>query len=145
MEPQDPRARWTVSGGYMRASDEDRERVIEILKTAFVQGRLSQGELTMRTGEVLSSRTYAELADTTADIPARRVATVPPRPPAPARTRQDERKAIARVLSLVIALPMLGVAFFDTQYGSFFILLFVGFIASSLIGPAPEGVGRRPC
>jgi hypothetical protein len=143
MEPQDPRARRTVSGDHMRASDEDRERVIEILKTAFVQGRLSQGELTMRTGEALASRTYAELADTTADIPAKRLAPVPPRPAAPVRTQQNDRKVIARVVAMVIALPVLSVAFFDTQYGSFFILLFIGFIASSVIGPAPQGVGRH--
>jgi hypothetical protein len=127
----------------MRASDEDRERVIEILKTAFVQGRLSQSELAMRTGEALASRTYAELAYTTADIPPRRVATVPPPPSAPVRTRQDDKKLITRVLTMVIVLPVLGVIFFDTAYGSFFILLFAGFIASSLIGPAPEGAGRH--
>jgi Domain of unknown function (DUF1707) len=60
------------SGGDLRASHADRERVIGALKAAFVQGRLTEDELDARAGQAYSSRTYAELAEVTADIPAER-------------------------------------------------------------------------
>jgi len=44
--------------------------VVEVLKAAFVRGRLDKGELDTRVGQALASRTYAELAALTADIPA---------------------------------------------------------------------------
>jgi len=52
-----------------RASDGDREQVISALKTAFVQGRLTRDEFDTRVGRALASRTRAELAAITADIP----------------------------------------------------------------------------
>ncbi len=56
--------------GRMRAGHADREQVISDLKAAFVQGRLDQDELEERTALAVASRTYAELAALTADIPA---------------------------------------------------------------------------
>ena len=56
--------------GHLRAGHDDRERVIAELKAAFVQGRLDQDELEERTARAVASRTYAELAALTADIPA---------------------------------------------------------------------------
>jgi Flp pilus assembly protein TadB len=41
-----------------------------MLKAAFVHGRLTRDELSLRTGLALTARTYAELAAVTADIPA---------------------------------------------------------------------------
>jgi hypothetical protein len=145
MQSQDPDQGWAVGGGHLRASDEDRERVIDALKAAFVQGRLSKGELARRAGRALESRTYADLADATAGIPAERAATASPRQPAsPVRTRPVNWKVIASVVGVIIVAPALGVAFFATYYGSFYILLLVAFVASGLIGsPRPPGVGRH--
>ena len=56
--------------GHLRASHADREQVIGTLKVAFVQGRLTEEELGARVDQVYASRTYAELAEVTADIPA---------------------------------------------------------------------------
>jgi hypothetical protein len=65
------RDEWTSAGiGRMRAAHADRDRVIATLKAAFVQGRLDQDELDARVGQALASRTYAELAALTADLPA---------------------------------------------------------------------------
>ena len=58
------------AGGHLRASHVDREQVISALKTAFVQGRLVKDEFDARVGQALASRTRAELAVITADIPA---------------------------------------------------------------------------
>jgi hypothetical protein len=56
--------------GGLRASRADREQAIDLLKAAFVAGRLTKDELAMRVGQVLASRTYTDLAALTADIPA---------------------------------------------------------------------------
>jgi len=69
------------SRGDLRASHADRERVIGTLKAAFVQGRLTEDELDARAGQVYASRTYAELAAVTADIPAELTGAGSPRDP----------------------------------------------------------------
>jgi hypothetical protein len=58
----------------------DREQVIDVLKAAFVHGRLTKDEFDARVGQAFASRTYAELAAVTADIPAGPSATQPPKP-----------------------------------------------------------------
>jgi hypothetical protein len=60
-------------GSRLRASHADREQVIGTLKDAFVEGRLTADELDTRVDQVYASRTYAELAQVTTDIPARLV------------------------------------------------------------------------
>ena len=71
----------------LRASRADRERVIDLLKAAFVQDRLDRDEFDARIGQALASRTYGELAAVTADIPAELVGALPRRPPVRARRR----------------------------------------------------------
>jgi hypothetical protein len=56
--------------GHLRAAHVDREHVIEVLKVAFVQGRLTGDELEARTAQAITSKTYADLAALTADIPS---------------------------------------------------------------------------
>jgi len=67
--------------GQLRASHDDREQIIDVLKAAFVQGRLTMDEFDARIGHTLAARTYAELAMVTADIPAGRPGAQPPRKP----------------------------------------------------------------
>lgn len=142
MEPQDPYPGWAAGFGHLRASDADRERVIEALKSAFVQDRLTKGDLARRAGQVLQSKTYADLAGATAGIPAGPAFAVPPPQPArPVRARPVNWKILAWVVGVIIVTPGLAVAFFATYYGSFYILLLLGFIASGLAGKS--GAGRR--
>jgi hypothetical protein len=82
----------------LRAGHGDRERVIEMLKDAFADGRLARDELDARAGRALAARTYADLAALTADIPA---AARLPRPPAPAR-RPLARAAVMAGICLII-------------------------------------------
>jgi len=56
--------------GRFRVSRGDREQVIELLKTAFVDDRLTKEELDLRVAQALASRTRADLAAVTADMPA---------------------------------------------------------------------------
>jgi hypothetical protein len=100
-------------GGHLRAAHADREHVIDLLKAAFVEGRLSKDELGARAGQALTARTYAELAAVTADIPAGLPAARRPRQPArprngPARTLGARNAAIASVGSMVGAVLFFG-------------------------------------
>jgi Domain of unknown function (DUF1707) len=81
----------------LRQGHADREQVIEALKDAFVQGRLTRDELGVRAGQALAARTYADLAALTADIP--------PGPPVarPARRHPLARAAAGSGGCLVIA------------------------------------------
>ena len=83
----------------LRASHADREQVIDVLKVAFVQGRLTKDELDSRTGQVFSAKTYADLAAVTADLPPRPAAT--PRPP-----QQVNIAAAAHLTIVAIAIPV---------------------------------------
>ena len=86
--PGDERAAGKGRGrGELRASHADREQAIEVLKDAFAQGRLTRDELDSRVGQAFASRTYAELAAVTADIPAWPAIASPPREPARAWNR----------------------------------------------------------
>ena len=144
MEPHDPSVRWAAGRGHLRASDADRERVIDALKDAFVHGRLTKSELARRAGQALESKTYADLARASAGILARRAATAPARQHAAAPpSRRVNWKVIALILSAIIVLPGLGVAFFATYYGSLYIMLLLSGIGAAATGaPWPPGDGR---
>jgi Domain of unknown function (DUF1707) len=119
--------------GHLRASDADREQVIDTLKAAFVQGRLTRDQLGVRAGQALVSRTYAELAAATDGIPARLTGVVRPsgHPARPAR--KPVRKTVAAGAACVIIPATLGAAFL-TYYGGFvvlFLLAFTGFVVTS--------------
>ena len=68
--PGDQGAADAAARGHLRASHADREQVINVLKAAFVQGRLAKDELHARVDQTFASRTYAGLAAITADLPA---------------------------------------------------------------------------
>ncbi|WP_327713052.1 DUF1707 domain-containing protein [Streptomyces sp. NBC_00464] len=53
----------------LRASDRDRDQVVEILQVAAGDGRLTADELDERLDAALSARTMGELAGLTADLP----------------------------------------------------------------------------
>ena len=118
--------RAAAAGGHgrLRASGADREQAIELLKVAFVQGRLTQDELDTRVGQALASRTYADLADLTGDIPAGPAAAEPAAEPAgtPARTLAKAARrsgiclliafALVRVVALIGEEAWVPLAFF---------------------------------
>ena len=76
--------------GQLRTSRADREQAIDVLKAAFVQGRLTKDELDQRVGHVLASRTYADLGALTADLPG----LVPSDQP-PARHAREPGRALS--------------------------------------------------
>ena len=64
--------------GRMRASDADRDRVVELLNVAYSEGRLSKEEYDGRLENALSARTYADLDQIVTDLPAAHAAVVAP-------------------------------------------------------------------
>jgi hypothetical protein len=71
--------------GRLRASDADREHVVGTLKAAYVHGLVTKDEFDARVSQTFASRTHAELALITADIPAGLAAAPPPLRPGPAK------------------------------------------------------------
>ncbi|MBV9094981.1 MAG: DUF1707 domain-containing protein [Streptosporangiaceae bacterium] len=97
--PGDEIAAGAGDRGHLRASHADREQVVGTFKAAFVQGRLTKDELDLRVGQAMASRTYAELAALTADIPAGLTTAKPPTP-----TRSQGGQPVLRS-GLVITVP----------------------------------------
>jgi Domain of unknown function (DUF1707) len=118
--------------GHLRASDADRERVVDTLKAAFVQGRLTKDELGMRTGLALMARTYGELTAITADIPAGQGETrLRPKAAQAHYRRQPEKKTVAWATCMILMPATLGAAFL-TYYVGFLILFMFAFIGVTI-------------
>ena len=64
--------------GNLRAADADRDRVVEFLKLAYTEGRLSKDEYDGRVESALSARTYADLDQVVTDLPVARAPKVTP-------------------------------------------------------------------
>jgi len=79
--------------------------VISTLKAAFVAGMLGKDEFDLRVGQAFASRTCAELAAVTADLPAGLTAA---RPPQSARVRGKAR--VARNVAVLTAATALYAA-----------------------------------
>ncbi|MEV7803454.1 DUF1707 domain-containing protein [Microbispora sp. NPDC088329] len=81
----------------MRASDAEREAVVERLRVASAEGRLTLAELTERTEAAYLAQTHGELAQITADLPGSSPAPASA-PVAPAAPRGGMRKWIVAVM-----------------------------------------------
>jgi uncharacterized protein DUF1707 len=62
----------------MRASDSDRNAIVSDLSEHFQAGRLTAGEFDERMGRALAARTWGELRDLLADLPATPLASQAP-------------------------------------------------------------------
>jgi Domain of unknown function (DUF1707) len=138
--------------GHMRAGHADRERVVAVLKAAYVQGQLTKDELEVRAGQAFAARTYAELAALTADLPVGTAgpadptgsvdlfglahpvgllgagSAVPGPPHTPARTLAKAARRSGIFLLITIAL-LTGAFLTDSQTLVFF--AFLAFMAAS--------------
>ena len=120
--PGDEIAAGASGRGRLRASHADREQVIEVLKAAFVQGRLDRDEFDLRVGRALASRTYADLTALTADITPARLTRA--RPLGPARkSANKKKKAVAALACTSLAYPGLMAALPPIPDGSPFAVL----------------------
>ncbi|MBC3842694.1 DUF1707 domain-containing protein [Streptacidiphilus sp. 4-A2] len=108
----------------LRASDADRERVAEVLREAYAEGRLTAEEHSERVDAVYAAKTMGDLVPLTKDLPAHATAhATAPAAPRPQRSdlpaRQEppqmiavfggaERKGRFRAGSLLKALAVFG-------------------------------------
>jgi hypothetical protein len=118
--PEDEMAAVTL--GRLRTSHADRERVIDTLKSAFVQGFLTKDEFDARVGQTFASRTHAELAALTADIGAVLVGAPLPRQPARAEAKvadSSQNEVVNAGACVMFAVLVLNTAFFAGNFGVF--------------------------
>ena len=66
-----------IARSELRASHEDRDRVVELLRVSAGDGRLTAEELDDRLEQAMTARTYGELARLVADLPAQGIAVAP--------------------------------------------------------------------
>jgi fatty acid desaturase len=93
----------------LRASDGDRERVVDELRAHAADGRLTVEELEERVQQALAARTLGELADLTRDLPERRSPAVP----RPRRSRRPDVPAFLAVMALLVAIwALTGAGYF---------------------------------
>lgn len=71
----------------LRASDDDRQAVIDRLSAHFRAGRIDAEELEERTAVATAAKTYGDLAALEADLPE-------PEPPAPSRRRHAAERLL---------------------------------------------------
>jgi hypothetical protein len=112
--------------------------MVEVLKAAFVQGRLAKHEFDLRVGQALAARTLTDLAALTADLPAGLVTARQRRIPARAQPRPSASKVATPGAAAVAALGLLA--------GIVFTLLSPLVFTSSttvLLGSAPRYIGTQ--
>ena len=99
----------------MRASDRDREQVVDRLRTAMEDGRLTTDEYVDRVGRAYQARTYGDLAPLQADLPrvvlaAPGPATRQPQPPASLISRSRTLASLPVLLKVLWAIWLTAVS-----------------------------------
>jgi hypothetical protein len=101
------------------ASDNERESVVDVLRDAYTDGRLTLEEFEERTSAAYAARTWAHLRELTSDLPVEPVlgAGLPQRNPRPGAAqpsggpRQPRRsQPLGRLLPVVFAWIMISAA-----------------------------------
>ena len=91
----------------MRASDVDRDAVVSDLSEHFQAGRLTAGEFDERTGRALTARTWGELGELVADLPAARPAAPAPAATPTGRPQPPSGRAAPALVGIAIAAVVL--------------------------------------
>jgi Domain of unknown function (DUF1707) len=133
---EDNMAAATARRGSLRASHADRDQVLDVLKGAFVQGRLTKDEFDTRVGQTLASQTYAELAVLTADIPAGLIRAQPPRKPPRAQPAHPQNKVVNACACAALALFVLSAPLLTGHFVLFFVL------AAAMLGALSVAAGQ---
>jgi hypothetical protein len=92
---------------HVRASTADTDRTVDLLKTSFVEGRLTKDELDLRLGQALLSRFFDELMMIADDLPAGTFGRLPAHPAAPPRRRPARWRAIVGTAALVLGILLI--------------------------------------
>jgi DUF1707 SHOCT-like domain len=128
-EPPGQRPAARSDRGHLRASHADRDHVVSTLKVGFVQGRLTKDELDLRVSQALTSRTYADLAALTADLPPGLITAPRPRQVARAQARSPLTKAAVGAAVIIPAPAFLAAALITDSDPLFHVALIVVFVS----------------
>ena len=93
-----------------RAKDADRDRFVELIEAAYVDGQLNPADRDLRVGRALSAETLDELQTLTRDLQLPPGTVVPATPSAPAP--RPRPSLVPRLVGGVFALFFVGVALF---------------------------------
>lgn len=118
----------TAGHGGFRASDGDREQAIDRLKTAFADGLLAEDEFELRVGRALVSRTHADLAEVTADLPGPGVPTGVPASSAAAKPVRRPRDPSVKAAAAIVGTPLLAAVTAAIAFGSDEAAVFIVFV-----------------
>ncbi len=105
----------------IRASDQERESVVDVLRDAYTEGRLTLEEFDERTSAAYASKTWADLRELTADLPVEPVlgADLPQRhqavaqqvvPSVPRPRHGGRDRPLGRLLPVIFVWIMLSAA-----------------------------------
>jgi hypothetical protein len=105
----------------IRASDKERESVVDVLRDAYTDGRLTLEEFEERTSAAYASKTWADLRELTADLPVqpvlgadllrRRAVPAAQMLPSVPRPRQGGRdRPLGRLLPVIFVWIMIAAA-----------------------------------
>jgi Domain of unknown function (DUF1707) len=135
-EPETQTTAAAAGRGRLRTSYAEREQVIDVLKAAFVQGRLTKDEFEARIARALTSRTYEALAAVTADVPAGLSLASPSRRPARRRVRVRMNTAVTGGACVAIGtnVAMMGALIAGSGVAVFVIAIFFVITAVAAIG-----------
>ena len=128
----------------MRASDSDRDAVVSDLSEHFQAGRLTTEEFGERTGQALAARTWGELRNLLADLPAPPEPQVPAARPHSARPWRESRRFAPSPVAVLVGIGIAVAVLVNVAHGrwGFLWLLVPGLlIARRLISCA--GAGNR--
>jgi Domain of unknown function (DUF1707) len=110
----------------IRASDRERESVVDVLRDAYTDGRLTLEEFEERTSSAYASKTWTDLRELTADLPVEPVlgADLPQRQP----------RALAAAQQMVPSVPRPRQGGRDRSLGRLLPVIFVWIMISAAAG-----------
>jgi hypothetical protein len=133
--PQTEMTAGMAAYGRMRASYTDREQMIDVLKTALVQGRLTKDEFDARIGQALAAQTYADLA---AVIPAGLIGAQSPHKAARTQARPPVNSGVKSSVCAIALAAALWLAAFLTDNMTVFMVAIVVTVSVFLASPAAD-------
>jgi Domain of unknown function (DUF1707) len=111
-----PNENWSAAGGRIRTSDQERERIAEILRAAMTEGRLTLEEGEERLAAVYAAKYRDDLKPLTADLPdqgRRALADTP-------EARQAARHHLRRHAGFVAFIALVLTGFWALSHAVFF-------------------------
>jgi hypothetical protein len=113
-------------GDTIRASDAERDAVIEMLRRHTADGRLTMAEFEERVAEALAARTRGDLDPVLRELPPLQPLTSPSRPPrAEPRWRSSAAALLPRIVPIIAVAAVAALLAFQGVWFAIFPLLWI--------------------